>query len=158
MNKWTQRFLDLAMLVASWSKDPSTKCGAVIVDSHNRIVSLGYNGLPTGIDDTVVRLEDRRVKLKMVRHAEMNAIQFARRDMYDCTMYVWPVPPCAQCAGAIIQAGIGRVVAPAPDSDFASRWADDLALMKDMFREARILFVEIERCNYVTPIQEEKNG
>jgi len=143
MDKWTQRFLDLAKLVASWSKDPSTKCGAVIVDQRNRIVSLGYNGFPAGVDDTMERLADRDVKLKMVRHAEINAIQFATRDLSGCTMYTWPVPPCAQCAGAIIQAGISRVIAPKPSDDFATRWADDLKLMREMFAETRTIFYEV---------------
>ncbi|MBI2669577.1 MAG: hypothetical protein HYX20_00290 [Candidatus Yanofskybacteria bacterium] len=60
--KWDRRFLALAEFVAQWSKDPSTKTGAVIVDSNNRLVSVGYNGFPRGVNDSPERLENREIK------------------------------------------------------------------------------------------------
>ena len=76
-DKWDRRFVDLARYVASWSKDPSTKTGAVIVDDYNRIVSVGYNGFPRGIRDDEERLSNRDVKLSLMVHCEINAIIFA---------------------------------------------------------------------------------
>ena len=74
MNKWVKRFFRLANEVATWSKDPSTKVGAVIVGENKQIISQGYNGFPRGVDDTEERYNNREIKYKMVVHAEMNAI------------------------------------------------------------------------------------
>ena len=77
LNKWDQRFIDLAMHIADWSKDPSTKVGAVVVDpSTRRVVSTGFNGFPVGVEDTADRLENREIKYEMVVHAEQNALVF----------------------------------------------------------------------------------
>ena len=66
LDKWDNRFYDLAAYIADWSKDPSTKVGAVIVDPKNkRIVSTGFNGFPFGVEDTAERLENRDVKYEM---------------------------------------------------------------------------------------------
>jgi len=77
ISKWDDRFLSLTQFIASWSKDPSTKVGAVIADQNNRIVSMGYNGLPVGVKDHTERYSDRERKLAMIVHGEMNAILFA---------------------------------------------------------------------------------
>ena len=141
---WDQRFLSLAKHIASWSKDPSTQCGAVIVKGNRldgggkRIVSVGYNGFPQGVTDTTDRLNSRDVKYKMVLHAEDNAIMFAKEDLSGCTIYTWPIPPCARCAGKIIQSGIHRVVAPEADEDRMSRWGDDFKLADEMYDEAGV--------------------
>ncbi len=138
MNKiWDTRFLSHASLVAEWSKDPSTKVGAVITDEHNRIISVGYNGFPRSIADTPERLKNRELKYKMVVHAEMNAIIFAQRDLTDCTLYTWPFPPCSACAAIVINAGIGRVVSYGV---WPERWAESIKLSLDMFREAGVRF------------------
>ena len=70
MNKWQRRFFDLARLVATWSKDPSSQVGAVIVDDKKRIVSVGFNGLPMGVEDTDERLNVRELKYELIVHAE----------------------------------------------------------------------------------------
>ncbi|NJK88105.1 MAG: CMP deaminase, partial [Myxococcales bacterium] len=77
--KWDLRFIELAKHVASWSKDPSTQCGCVIVDSSRRILSTGYNGFPAGVTDVYERLHDREVKYRLVAHSEVNAICTAAR-------------------------------------------------------------------------------
>src|SRR5688500_6959549 len=82
--KWTERYMELAAHVAQYSKDPSTKAGAVIVDPSNRVISLGFNGLPKGVLDSKERLENREVKYKLILHAETNAILFAQRDLTGC--------------------------------------------------------------------------
>ena len=74
LNKWYKRYLKLAAEVATWSKDPNTQVGAVVVGSKGQILSQGYNGFPRGINDTSKRLNDRDTKLSLVVHAEMNAI------------------------------------------------------------------------------------
>jgi len=132
---WDQRFLDLAQLVASWSLDPSTRVGAVIVDADRRIVSTGYNGLPRGVADLPERLHNRDVKLDMIVHAEVNAILFAKRDLEDCVLYTWPFQPCSRCAGIVIQTGIKKVIAPECNS---SRWTASFELSRKMFTEAGV--------------------
>lgn len=131
---WPQRFLDLAYHVATWSKDPSTKVGAVIVDAQNRIVSHGYNGPPRGTGDSVVK---RDIRLLRTVHAEANAILFAGRDLANCTLYVTH-HPCAHCAALIIQSGITDVVHPPTDAQFSMRWFDDMQQAQIMFREAGV--------------------
>lgn len=144
--KWDLRFLTLAFLVASWSKDPSTKCGAVIVRG-NRIISLGYNGFPQGVYDHNERLQDRETKYKMVLHAEVNALMFANVDLTGCTIYTVPMPPCSRCAAQIIQAGIKRVVALVPSADMLTRWGADFDIAKAMYRDALVTLDTVYELN-----------
>lgn len=134
-DKWDRRFLALAEHVAQWSKDPSTRVGSVIVDPNNRIVSIGYNGLPQGVRDLPERLENRELKIKLVVHAERNALLFARGPVVGHHIYIWPFMPCTSCAAMVIQAGITDVVAPYSDNP---RWADDFRLSQDLFKEAGV--------------------
>lgn len=137
-DKWDKRFMAMAKLVASWSKDPSTGCGAVIVDSRQRIVATGFNGFPRRVDDDPERLHDRRLKLALTLHAEANAMLFAEKPVRGCTLYVHPMPPCSHCAAMIIQSGISRVVAPAPAPDLADRWGESIDLAVMAMREAGV--------------------
>ena len=137
---WDSRFLEMARLVSTWSKDPSTQVGAVITRGKF-VVSLGFNGHPKGVDDTPARLTDRETKYRTIIHAEINAILTAKQDLEGCTIYVWPFMPCSQCGAAVVQAGIKRVVAPESDND---RWAESFAYTTEMFREAGIELVMIE--------------
>lgn len=132
--KWDSRFLDLAQLVSSWSKDPSTKVGAVITDSDNRIVSVGYNGFPKSIYDDD-RLKNRDTKYKIIIHGEMNAILFANRSLEDCTLYTYPFMPCPRCASMIIQTGIQRVVSY---NNIPDRWKSEFDLSKVLFKESLV--------------------
>lgn len=143
MNKWDRRFLDLARLVAGWSKD-RTQVGAVIVDPQRRIVSVGYNGMAQGVKDNPERYENRDVKLRMIIHAEMNCITFAGHSLAGCTLYTWPFMPCARCAALIVQHGIKRVVAPQASAELQQRWAEDLALTQEMFEEAGVSLEIVE--------------
>lgn len=136
INKWDRRFLGLSGHVAAWSKDPSTRCGAVIADASHRVISMGYNGFPAGVVDSVERLQDRDVKLRMTIHAEANALLHARQDLFGCTLYASPMPPCAQCAAAIIQSGIRRIVATAPTDQQRERWGSDWDLADAMYYES----------------------
>lgn len=137
MSKWSDRFLALAEHVAEWSYDPSTKVGAVIVDSKNRVVSIGYNGFPRGVKDWPSRYTDRDLKLKLVCHAERNAIDNASHSVEGCTMYV-PLLPCNECAKSIIQSGIKKVITYKPTREDKFNW--DITRL--MFKEAGISLYE----------------
>jgi len=134
--------LGMARHVAKLSKDPSTKVGAVIFDPKRRLVSAGYNGFARGVYDTKERLENRETKYKLVLHAEKNAIMFATAPLNGCTLVVTH-PCCAQCAALVIQGGIAHVMFPQPSFEFATRWADDLALTYQQFQEAGVTVTEI---------------
>jgi dCMP deaminase len=109
MTDWHQRFMGLAKFIAAWSKDPSTKCGAVIVNHTRQKVAYGYNGFPIGVNDTMERYHNREVKYALVVHAEVNAILNAQFDVTGCTLYTYPLAPCPECAKAVIQSGISNV-------------------------------------------------
>lgn len=137
--KWDRRFLDIALTISKWSKDPSTQVGAVIV-SNRHILATGYNGFPRGVDDTMDRLNERVSKLMFTVHAEANAL--AQCAMHGkrtdgATIYVTH-PPCAGCMRMLIAAGIARVVFPALDDAFAERWATELKAAFDMASEAGV--------------------
>lgn len=134
--KWDKRFLDLAKHVAQWSKDPGTQCGAVIVRPDRTIASIGFNGLPRGVEDSPERLLDRDKKLQYVVHAETNAILTAHEQLKDYAIYVWPFQPCCHCAAAIIQSGITEVHCP----EFpVARWSESFEIARTMFAEADVL-------------------
>lgn len=135
ISKWAKRFHQMAQLVGSWSKDPSTQVGAVIT-KNNRIVSLGFNGYPHGISDSA-ETDDREMKLLKTLHAEENAILFAKRDLTDCEIWVTHFP-CPNCAAKIIQTGIATVHCPEQSDDFLSRWGDKIQVSADMFRQANV--------------------
>lgn len=136
--KWDRDFLAMAEWYAlRKSKDPSTKVGAVITRGRE-VVSVGYNGFARGVDDSPERYATRDVKYRLIVHAEVNAVVFARQDLSGCTLYTWPFLPCAPCAAIMIQAGIARVVAPELPVSLRERWAKDLELSRLQFCEADV--------------------
>jgi len=139
--KWDKRFIDLATLVGSWSKDPSSSVGAVIVDKHHRIISVGYNGYPRGIADD--DLHDREKKYAKVIHAEQNAILFARRSLECTTLYVTHFP-CSSCSSLIVQVGIRRVVCSPMNEEFLERWKESIQISTDIFAEAGVFLTILE--------------
>lgn len=133
--------MGLAYAAAAKSKDPSTQVGAVIVDNDRRIVSVGFNGPPRGVDDTN-SYSSRELKLLRVLHAEENAILFAGgRPMH--AIYVTH-HPCAHCAAVIIQAGIRNVFHPPVETEFYRRWWDGMEAARSMFAEAGVSRTVIE--------------
>ena len=111
---WDEYFMGIALLSSYRSKDPSTQVGACIVNEKNRIMSVGYNGLPVGCDDDVFPWEREGepydTKYPYVCHAELNAIlNNAGAPLAGCRIYV-ALFPCNECAKAIIQSGIKEVV------------------------------------------------
>lgn len=136
--KWDRRFLRLAKEIASWSKDPSTQTGAVIVRPDLSIASIGFNGFPRGVDDSPARYADRELKYKLIVHCERNAYVFARESLKGFALYTYPFMSCSPCAGMGIQAGIARHVAPPLPEDKRERWAADMELATRMFNEAGV--------------------
>lgn len=137
---WRRRLIGLAEYVATWSKDPSTKVGCVLADHKNRIISVGFNGMPRGVSDHWVA--DRQQKILGVIHAETNAILFAERSLEGATAYV-TAPPCAKCAALLIQAGVRDVICRPAGPEFARRWAEDIELAQSFYRDAGVRYVEI---------------
>jgi dCMP deaminase len=139
MEKWDLRFCELAKFVSEWSKDPNAKVGAVVFAKRGGDIAIGYNGFPMGVEDSAERLDDQEVKLELVVHAEQNALIAAGSRTQGSTVYVWGKPICARCAGAIIQAGVKRVVALTPeDGDPNSKWVRSGKFAAKMFEEAGI--------------------
>lgn len=145
-NKWDIRYLRLAREISSWSRDPSTKIGAVAIGHKGQVLSQGYNGFPRSIIERH-RWEDRETKYKFVVHAEMNAIYNATYNgvsLDGSTLYIWGLPCCSECAKGVIQVGIRRVVMP--KMDYPNSWSDSFKLSAQMFREADVTydFVTVE--------------
>lgn len=113
-----------------WSKDPSTKVGAVVVAPGNRPIGFGFNGFARGCDDSLALYEDKEYKHRHVVHAETNAILNARQCVDGCTIYITH-PPCQHCAGIMVQAGISKVICNQPTEEFLQRWnlGDTIAVL-----------------------------
>ena len=139
--KHDKRYLMLAKEVSTWSKDPSSQVGVVVVGDKGQVLSQGFNGFPRGIDDTIERWLDRPTKYKYVVHAEMNSIYNASYNgvsLNGSTMYVWNLPICSDCAKGIIQVGVKRVVMTQPTSSVRDKWKKMSKLGNKMFDEAGI--------------------
>ena len=139
--KWHQRFLRLAEEVASWSKDPSRKIGAVAVGAKGQVLAQGFNGFPRGIDDSEERYNDRERKYELVVHAEMNVIYNATYNgvsLDGATLYVSGLPVCSECAKGIVQVGIKRVIMR--HMEIPESWQDSWRKTQEMFHEANIQF------------------
>jgi dCMP deaminase len=136
LSDWDIRFIDLAKFVSEWSKDPSTKVGAVVVARELGAIALGYNGFPAGVEDDQ-RLNKKRLKNDMIIHAEQNAMLIAGPQAKGASLYVWGKPICARCAVVIIQAGIERIIAISPETELnrRSKWAMSGRLAMRMFEE-----------------------
>lgn len=136
--KWVSRYFKIAELVSTWSKDPSSKVGAIIVGDKGQIISQGYNGFPRGVADTPERYNTREIKYKLVVHAEMNAILNALYNgssVVGAAIYIHNLPVCQECAKAIIQAGISEVFI---DTKVNERWQEAWNFSKVMFSECGV--------------------
>ena len=140
---WDEYFMGLAHLSALRSKDPNTQVGAAIIDENHRVVSVGYNGFPKGCSDDEFPWSRSggvlNSKYAFVVHAELNAILNSPRSVSGCTIYV-SLFPCNECAKAIIQSGIKRIVY---ESD---KYADSETTIasKKMLQAAGIELVQLE--------------
>lgn len=149
--KWDRRYLEMARLVSTWSKDPSTQVGAVLVNYDYQKEFVGYNGFPVGVDDSPERYADRELKYKIVVHAESNALRKAG-DFYSrgSTLYVYPsfsFPPiCNECAKDAIQGRIKEIVGYEPNMNDprVQRWLEAIKVSQMMFTEAGITWRSIK--------------
>ncbi len=138
--KWTGRLLKMAKDISTWSKDSSTKVGAVITTTDGKPVSWGFNGMPAGIKDDVPERHERPEKYKWFCHAERNALDLAPGgNVKGCIMFV-TFCPCTNCAQSIIQRGISTVVIDANQAaeNIPDRWKDDMLTSITMLEEAGI--------------------
>jgi dCMP deaminase len=141
--KWDKRWLEVAKVVSSWSKDPSSKCGAIAV-MDNRIIAQGYNGFPRGFRETDDLLNDREKKYERVVHSETNMIYNAvynGQTLKGATVYNYGLPTCHECAKSLIQSGVTRVVsAYDPESETYRRWGDRCKLAAEFFAEGGVVY------------------
>lgn len=141
--KWDTRFLELAKLVASWSKDPSTQTGAVIINKDRTIVSIGYNGFPRGMYDNQTLYNNRETKYSRIIHAEMNALLNSKQQLNDCILYTWPLGPCDRCVVHFLQAGVTRFVFPKLSDELKDRWYEATEKSKKYITEMHLQYTEI---------------
>ena len=112
---WDEYFMGVAVLSSMRSKDPNTQVGACIVSSDKKIIGVGYNGFPSGCSDDDLPWEREGewldTKYPFVCHAELNAILNCNNAslLKGATLYV-ALFPCNECAKAVIQAGIKKIV------------------------------------------------
>jgi dCMP deaminase len=141
--KWAGRLLKMAKDIAQWSKDDSTKVGAVITTIDGAPISWGFNGMPMGVDDSVAERHIRPNKYKWMAHAERNAMDLASKaDLSDCVMFV-TFSPCSNCAQSIIQRKIKTLVV---DENFTAgkmpeRWQEDMLVAQEMLLEAGVKII-----------------
>ncbi len=139
---WDEYFMGMAHLAAFRSKDPNTQVGACIVNPQKRVVGLGYNGFPKGCDDDAYSWSRQgdflETKYPYVVHAELNAILNSIQNLAGCTLYV-SLFPCNECAKAIIQSGISKVIY---ESDKYQGTPENLA-SKRMFDDAGVSYVKL---------------
>jgi dCMP deaminase len=143
--EWDVKFLRLAEHISTWSKDPSTKTGAVIVNGERHVVSMGYNGFPQRMPDANQYYANRDEKYSRIVHCEVNALIFARRDVTGCTLYTWPFLSCDRCFVMLAQAGIARFVAPVvTHPDHLERWEPVFERTRGYAHEMGITLDEID--------------
>lgn len=144
-SNWDLRFLEMAKLVASWSKDPSTKTGAVIVAFNKSIVSVGFNGFPMGMSDDDDLYANREEKYSRIVHCEVNALIFAdRAALMGATLYTYPFMSCDRCVVQMLQAGIYRFVAPKATEDQLTRWGSAFEKTRRYIDEVGSELTEVE--------------
>lgn len=148
MLNWNEYFMHLAEQIALKSKDEKTQLGAVIVGPDHEIRATGYNSFPRGINDNVSERQVRPEKYKWFEHSERNAIYNAARhgaSLNGCILYcAWL--PCTDCARAIIQVGITKIVVRS--FEIPPRWVGDMTTSITMLKEAK---VEIQKCSDSEP-------
>lgn len=145
LDKFDKCFLNVAKCISELSKDPSSKIGAVITGKNKQIISQGFNGFPRGVDDTEERYNDKPTKYSLVVHAEANAIYNALANgstLEDSTIYVYGLSVCNECAKAIIQTGIKKVVQLnlKPNNP---NWTESCKISDLMFKESGVEVVSV---------------
>ena len=142
--KWHVRFLRLAKEVSTWSIDPSTKVGCVLV-KNKRVISTGYNGFPKNISDNFDRLIDREKKYEITVHAEVNAVTTAALHGVSTEGSIAYVSfsPCSRCAAVLINAGISEVYVTG-GSIIPDRWLSNFITASTLLAEAGVGYEVID--------------
>lgn len=139
MNKWDLRFIELTNLVSGWSKDKNTQVGCCIVNNKNPI-SMGFNGFPKNVNENISERHERPMKYLFTVHAEINAIVNAAKNgqmTNGCDMFV-NYYPCCNCAGAIVNAGIKRVICNNKPDFNHHKWGESWKIASIIFDEAGV--------------------
>lgn len=139
---WDEYFINIAEQVKLKSKDKKTQIGVVIIGKDNEIVSTGYNSFPRGINDDIDERQERPEKYFWFEHAERNAIYNAARigvSTLGTTMYMTCGIPCADCARAIINSGISKIVLRDGKGATNIKWQESAERSMIMFREAGVI-------------------
>ena len=150
---WDSYFMGVALLAAQRSKDEGTQVGACIVNDENKIVSVGYNGMPTGCDDNEMPWGREglplEVKYMYVCHAELNAILNSGANSLKGTRLYCTLFPCNECAKAIIQSGIKKVIY------LSDKYADtdSVKASKKMFEQVGIIYEEYKKVGNEVKLQ-----
>ena len=143
MDKWDKRFLDMAKLASTWSKDPSTQTGAVIVRPDRSIASVGFNGFPRAMLDNKELYDDREQKYSRIIHCEMNALNFVQdHSVHGYTLYTYPFLSCDRCYVHMAQAGITRFVAPKCPLELEERWGEAFARVRSYAKECSAITID----------------
>lgn len=133
---WDLRYMRLAHIVALWSKDPSTQCGAALMREDKTLASVGFNGFSRAVPDVPALYEDRNSKYPRTIHSEWNAIRNCRdHSLAGYSVYAWPMCPCNQCTAALIQKKIARAVYMKPTAEKLARWGRKFEFSMDMLRQ-----------------------
>lgn len=148
LTKWNVRYLDQALFVAKWSKDPTDKIGCVISDDNDIIIGQGFNGFPKGILDHKEILKDKNRKRMRTVHAELNAIHFSTKSLAGSTFHITH-SPCATCAGSIIQHRPANIVylidelVTGSSTSLSPYWEESTKEASEMFKEAGIQVTKV---------------
>jgi len=143
MDKWDKRFLDMAKLVSTWSKDPSTQTGAVIVRPDKSVASVGFNGFPRAMPDAEEYYNNREEKYSRIIHCEMNASMFAQdTSLKGYTLYTYPFLSCDRCYVHMLANGITRFVAPKCPPALEERWGDAFDKVRGYASESKGIIID----------------
>ncbi len=159
--KWDNRFLEVARLVSTWSKDPSTKVGAVAVGSDRRIIAQGYNGFNSGSKDLLEDYENRETKYQNVIHAESNIIFNSCNHQVSlrlATVFLFGTYPCPECVKALAQVGIARIVFQLGQSSNQGFWKQNFEISKRIMRELQVGYTHYSCCGKPEHVKELMNG
>lgn len=146
INKWDRRFLEAAKCISNWSPDPSSKIGAVAINDQNLPLAWGWNAFPRKMVSLTEAEVDKETKYKYVIHAEANTVYNCTRNnisLLNAKLYVYGIPPCIDCAKAIIQVGIKQVfslVRRETSSKWMDSYQDSVKLFQEVGIESRITY------------------
>lgn len=139
-NKWAWRYMKMADLVATWSKDPDRQVGAIAVGNKGQILSQGYNGFPRKIEDNE-RLQSRD-KLKFMVHAEANLVYNTMHNggsLLDSSIFISGLPPCLDCSKSLIQVGVKDIYVQSQHlKEVSQNWVENLEESRLLLQEAKI--------------------